>query len=249
MLKFSTREKSILTGLFFSKFDRDGLRAFGFTGFTEAFNIIGLSLAVRPTSLKNYRDEFDPLFPNGRNGWHKRPMRDYCKKVYDDFGGLDLADFTSLLKQALYKEHDLDFLIEEVDAPNEDKTGAFAKRLLTGQAAEQYFLDAHQSIPPFTGLEIEDTTKLGCGFDFKLSSSKISYAVEVKGLNDKHGSVTLTGKEHAVASRMGERYFLFVVKNFKEKPLHDLYKNPLGGSLVFNKVEQEIIQINWTTRL
>lgn len=243
------REKSILAGLYFSKFDGEGLRTFGFGGFTEAFNVIGLTLGVRPGSIKNYRDEFDPLFPNKRKGWHQRPMREYCKKIYDSFGGLDLGNFTSLLKQILYKEHDLDLLIEQVAESGCDTDGSFAKRLLTGQAAEQYFMNAFKSIPTFDGLNIRDTTKLGCGFDFQLYSPSVSLAVEVKGLNDKYGNITLTEKEHAVASRMGDRYFLFVVKNFKEKPIHDLYQNPLGEGLVFTKVEQHIIQTSWTTRM
>lgn len=249
MNSFSIREKTILAGLFFSKFDKVGLGLFGFSGFTEAFNIIGLALGVQPASIKNYRDEFDPLFENKRKGWHKRPMRDYCKKILDDFGGLPQESFTSLLKQLIYKEHDLDVLMEDVSEPNEEKLGAFAKRLLTGQAAEQYFLDVYRNIPSFSGLEIKDTTRLGCGFDFKLYSPHVSYAVEVKGLNDLTGNVMLTDKEHTVASKMGDQYFLFVVKNFKKKPLHDLYKNPLGGCLVFNKIEQHIVQRNWTTRL
>jgi len=243
------REKSILVGLYFSKFDGDGLRTFGFGGFTEAFNVIGLTLGVRPGSIKNYRDEFDPLFPNNRKGWHQRPMRDYCKKIYDGFGGLSLENFTSLLKQTLYKDHDLDLLIEEVAESGSDTGGSFAKRLLTGQAAEQYFMNSFRSIPTFDGLNIRDTTKLGCGFDFQLYSPSVSLAVEVKGLNDKRGNVMLTEKEHSVASRMGERYFLFVVKNFKEKPAHELYQNPLEEGLVFTKVEQHITQTSWITRI
>lgn len=243
------REKSILAGLYFSKFDGEGLKAFGFSGFNEAFNVIGLTLGVRPGSIKNYRDEFDPLFPNNRKGWHLRPMREYCKKIYDGFSGLSLENFTSLLKQTLYKEHDLDLLIEEIAEPASDTDGSFAKRLLTGQATEQYFMNSFKSIPTFDGLNIRDTTKLGCGFDFQLYSHNVSLAVEVKGLNDKRGSVTLTEKEHAVASRMRERYFLFVVKNFKEKPAHDIYQNPLEQGLVFTKMEQHITQRSWTTRV
>ena len=42
--------------------------------------------AITKSEIKNYRDEFDPLFQNSRKGWHKRPMRDYCKKILEDFG-------------------------------------------------------------------------------------------------------------------------------------------------------------------
>jgi len=42
-------------------------------------------MGSQPASLKNYRDEFDPLFPNRRKGWHKRPTRDYCRKVFEKY--------------------------------------------------------------------------------------------------------------------------------------------------------------------
>jgi len=73
--QISHRDKSILTGLFFSKYNQAGLKRLGFRSFAEAYNAIGLALESQPASIKNYRDEFDPLFPNGRKGWHNRPIR------------------------------------------------------------------------------------------------------------------------------------------------------------------------------
>ena len=238
MKKLSLREKSILAGLYLSKFDSEGLRQLGFEGFVEAFNVIGSALGVRPASVKNYRDEFDPLFPNKRRGWHKRPTRDYCKAVYDAFGGLNLQKFSNLLKTIIYKEHDLDVLMEQVER-KQGEDSSFAKRLITGQAAEQYFRSKYREIRLFRDLELEDTTKLGCGFDFRLFSPSIFYGVEVKGLSDSSGSIALTSKEHSVAAILKGRFFLFVVKNFKETPFHALYQNPLNGKLVFSRVEQK----------
>ena len=83
LVSFSAREKAIISGLYLSKFDKEGLHHLGFDSFTEAFNVIGLALNVKPASIKNYRDEFDPKFPNERRGWHKRAMRPYVKDVYD----------------------------------------------------------------------------------------------------------------------------------------------------------------------
>jgi hypothetical protein len=197
--QLSLREKSILAGLYLSKFDSEGLRHLGFESFIEAFNVIGSALGIRPASVKNYRDEFDPLFPNHRKGWHKRPIRDYCKAIYSAFGSLSLENFTSLLKRIIYKEHDLDVLMEEVETKQgEDRS--FAKRLITGQAAEQYFKAKYKEISLFQDLELEDTTRLGCGFDFRLISPSTFYGVEVKGLSEVSGSIALTSKEHSVAS-------------------------------------------------
>lgn len=248
MRQFSVRDKAILAGLYLSKFNSDGLQRLGLDSFAEAFNVIGSALAARPASLKNYRDEFDPLFPNKRKGWHKRPIRSYCKAIYNKFGGLPLDSFTDLLKRAVYKEHELDLLQEEAESKQE-RERSFAKRLITGQAAEQYFRSKYKEIDLFKNCELEDTTNFGCGFDFKLLFPNSFYGIEVKGLADTSGSIALTSKEHSVASILRDRFFLFVVKNFREVPSHELYQDPLHGKLVFSRVEQKITQVSWTSKL
>ena len=248
MKKLTQREKSILAGLYLSKFDFEGLKYLGFDNFTEAFNVIGLAMGVQPASVKNYRDEFDPLFPNERKGWHKRAIRQYCKDIYDTFGHQNLLEFSTLLKDIIYKDHDLDVLMEEIARADGDKESSFAKRLITGQAAEQYFRDNFLSVDLFNGYEIQDTTKAGCGFDFKLVSiEKDNYfGVEVKGLNEIKGNIALTNKEHTVANFLKDKYFIFVVKNFKEKPFHDIYRDPIEN-MTFKRIENTITQINWNT--
>jgi hypothetical protein len=86
MKTFSQRECLMLAGLFLSKFDREGLKRLGFSNFSEAYNAMGYALGGKPTSIKNYMQEFDPLFPNNRKGWHKRPMRDHCNEAVERFG-------------------------------------------------------------------------------------------------------------------------------------------------------------------
>lgn len=44
----------------------------------------------------------------------------------------------------------------------------FAKRLITGLAAEQYFESVQPKLAEFGGYELENTTRLGCGYDFRL---------------------------------------------------------------------------------
>src|SRR6266853_1392475 len=92
------REKLILVGLYLSKYDSLGLKALGFESFVEAFNVVGYALGSRPASIKNYRDEFDPLFPNGRKGWRKRQIRRYCLRMFEEYKNLDLESFTDLIK-------------------------------------------------------------------------------------------------------------------------------------------------------
>lgn len=248
MEKLSLRKKSVICGLYLSKFDLDGLNQLDFENFSEAFNAIGFSLGISPASIKNYRDEFDPLFPNPRQGWHKREMRGYCRAIYEEFNALNIVEYAKLLKQIICKDSELDLLMEEV-AARENEVTAFAKRLITGQAAEQYFTKKYQELEIFRHFELEDKTKYGCGFDFRLVAKEQFIVIEVKGISGKSGNVTMTQKEYSVASILRDKYFLFVVKNFREHPVHEVFCDPVNSGLIFEKNEQQVTQINWATKV
>ncbi|HWE85847.1 MAG TPA: DUF3883 domain-containing protein [Terracidiphilus sp.] len=246
---FTERQKLILSGLYLSKFDSDGLRSLGFDTFTEAFNAIGYALGSQPASVKNYRDEFDPLFPNQRKGWRNRPIRGYCREIYDLYKRLGLDDFTGLIRSFFSLGDDV--LTEATHAEQQDEgSSAFAQRLVTGLAAERYFESICGSLPTFQGLALENTTALGCGYDFRLrpvSEGAEFLAVEVKGLMGRSGGVALTQKEYDAAARIKERFFLFVVSNFRETPTHAIYRDPLCGGLNFRRTERVIVQVSWLT--
>jgi hypothetical protein len=246
--QIATREKLILTGLYFSKYDSVGLKKLGFGNFTEAFNAIGFALGAKPSTIKNYRDEFDPLFPNMRQGWHKRPIRHYCRRVFEEYKELDLEIFSGLIRSFVGYDENVWSEMETKDV-TQKKESTFAKRLITGLAAEKYFQAVHPNIPEFKGYAIEDTTQLGCGYDFKLQTSSQAdfLAVEVKGLRDRKGGLYLTPKEYEIATALTDRFFLFVVKNFKESPFHEIYPNPIGGGLRFTRKERVTVNISWMT--
>lgn len=242
-------QKAMLIGMFLSKFDKQGLLILGFKNITEACNILGLSLDVKPLSIRNYRDEFDPVFPNKRKGWHKRSMHQNRKDMLLKYNNLDILNFAELIKKIIYKNPDID-LLEESFLQIEDEENQFAKRLITGQAAEQYFKDTFQSIELFKKGYIEDTTKLGCGFDFKLNFDDKFYAIEVKGLSLNTGSIMLTQKEYQVANFLKDHYFIFVVKNFIKEPIYNIFRNPIvKKELSFQKREQIITQVNWNANI
>ncbi len=244
---FSIRDKSILVGLYLSKFDDEALSILGFKGFNEAFNTLGYSIGSKPASIKNYRDEFDPFFPNNRKGWHKRSIREYCKKFLEDFSSLSFETFTELIKSFVIKNYDVEKIVEKFEG--KDKSESVAKRLITGIAAEEYFKVNYKNVNDFSEFEIKDTTNLACGFDFKLSSDIKYYCVEVKGLNTNTGSIAMTEKEFSVAQNLKEKYCLFIVTNFIEKPIHQYYFDPLNSRLKFKKIERQITQINYSTSI
>jgi hypothetical protein len=243
--RIPTREQLVLVGLYLSKYDALGLKKLGFESFTEAFNVIGYAMGSRPASIKNYRDEFDPLFPNRRKGWHKRPIRDYCRKVFEDYRNLDIESFTGLVRSFVgYSEN----AWSEVHEKDQDQgESVFVKRLITGLAAEHYFESVQPSLPEFKDHVLENTTRLGCGYDFRLRAGTRHdfWAVEVKGLKERTGSLSLTPKEHEVAATLRDRFFLFVVKNFQESPFHEIFRNPLSSKLQFSKIERVTVQVAW----
>lgn len=245
MRNLSAREKLILVGLYLSKFDVNGLTALGFNGFAEAFNTIALSLKASPASLKNYRDEFDPYYPNPRKGWHKRPIRQYCKDLMNEFGEMGLVEFASIIKSKISVRGDIDLIEEQMDSL---ESSSFAKRMVTGQAAEKYFETICHSVPPFENCKRVNTTFLGCGFDYKMvPSAGDYYVVEVKGMSAPTGPIQMTNKEYKAAEYFSDRFFLFVVRNFADKPVYSVFNNPLASPLKFERRESCSVQVSWST--
>lgn len=246
MLNLTLREKAIICGLFLSKFDTRGLAALGFNTFKEAFNVLGLAINTKPTSIKNYRDELDPLFPNIRQGWHKRKLRIHCQNIYDTFRNYELDEMAALVSSFTGCSLTIDGSEKTIS-----ESATFAKRLLTGRAAENFFLANYRDEPEFNTLDAIDVTQTGCGFDFRLQSETASSfnAVEVKGIRYEKGDISFTNKEHSVADSLREAYYLYVVKNFNEVPYAVKYCNPLLAGLDFKRMERKVVQISWSAKL
>lgn len=246
---WSNRDKAILVSLFLSKFDRDAINNLGFSNFTEAFNVIGFTLETKPMSIKNYRDEFDPYFSNNRVGRHNRNMRPNCAKIYEGFKDLSFKEFAKIVLETLQLQDDLrDFNISTYEAESFDNQ-AFAKRLITGKAAEEYFRLKYKDISIFENYELIDTTQNGCGFDFKLRKEDSFWGIEVKGISNRTGGVQMTEKEYKVAQLLKNQYCLFVVKNFQEIPFHEYFINPTNGNLNITPVERTVKQVSWNVHV
>jgi hypothetical protein len=245
--RIDKRDQAILIGLFLSRFDKRALESFGFTGFHQAYNVLGFSIGIKPKSINNYRDEFDPYFPNERKGWYKRELRDYCREYMDATSNMSFDEFYNVIKSFVDG-----CIIDEKDIVREKRNktrGFMANRLITGKAAEEYFAMVYQTIDVFYNYDILNTTQMGCGFDFKLSLNNSHYYIEVKGLNEKTGSILMTEKEHDVADDLRDLYCLFVVSNFCEKPEHRFFFNPLyTPQLDFKRQEQTITRISYSTK-
>jgi hypothetical protein len=248
------RDRLMIAGLFLSKFDRKGLALLGFASFTEAFNTIGYALGGKPASIKNYMQEFDPLFPNQRKGWHKRAMRDHCREAFQNYGDLPIETFFSLLAPLLDSSRPImPDGMEDLPVFDEDHLGneTFSKRLITGAAAEGFFERSFPNLPEFFDHALANVTLFGCGFDFRIQPPGHApyLAVEVKGMAGETGEIMMTAKEHRVANHLADRYYLCVVRNFAESPALSIFRNPLKSGLGFSLREQKQITQTWHARI
>ena len=245
-LSLDNRDMAIVIGLYLSRFNNQALAAFEFSSFRQAYNVLGISLGIKPKSINNYRDEFDPYFPNGRKGW-QRDIKPQSKVIMDLAKDLTFEQLTFIIKAHLsHKEIDLEDLQIPITT-YQNKHEFSASRLITGKAAEEYFIQIYPTIDIFAGYDISDTTSQGCGFDFKLSKGLSRFYIEVKGVNDKNGNILMTEKEHKVANELLSRYCLFVVRDFRNTPFHNYFFDPLHCGLInFKKQERQVIQTSYT---
>ncbi|EAH5546922.1 DUF3883 domain-containing protein [Campylobacter upsaliensis] len=231
-IAIKNRDKLIICGLFLAKFDTLAYKSLGFSSFMEAFNVLGFALQGKPSNIKNYRDEFDPYFDNARKGW-QRDLRAYTKIIFEKYQNMEFEAFKNLISSFLIENYEEKLQVNEfLDSKIET---SFIKRVATGKAAENYFLQNFKK--HFEDFNVLDVREYGCGFDFKLTLKNQQICVEVKGLNENKGQFLLTQKEFEMADKLKENYCLFIVRNLKEKPKESLFFHPLNH---FKLKEQNI---------
>lgn len=96
-------QKEMLAGLFLSKFNtkesKAGLERLGYDTFQDAYKGLAELVGGNPLSVRNYRDEFDPAFPNGRTGYNMRKMHPTRQAMLDAYGSMDLETMAELLEE------------------------------------------------------------------------------------------------------------------------------------------------------
>ena len=227
----NNRKLGLYVSYYLSRFDEVAYQKLGFGNMLETHNKIGELLSVKPHPVKNWRDEFDPLFGH-RVGWHQKPMNPSRIRVAQALEGLDECQIRSIVKDILSgkikEEPDEEQQLISV-ASNEVKgksTQKFILRTLTGKGAEEYFQqDFSENKRPVDG-ELIDCRDHGVGYDFRIETTTQDYFVEVKGLSEFTGGLLLTSKEWAKAIEHGDNYFLCVVSNLNEMAKIVFIQNP-----------------------
>lgn len=229
----ANRTAALIVCYYLSKFDTTARKNLGFKSWNEAYSEIGKRLQVNPTSIKNMRDEFDPIHQNKRKGWHQRPLRPSRSDVVDKFGEMPEPEMFLLINGILNeKTHEVDEplvqIVQEIGSGEGKKTRntSFVNRGTTGRAAEEEFIRKREEIVEVFKGDLIDKRDDGCGYDFEIGMHENKYFIEIKGLDGDTGGVCFSGKEWETAKKLGDKYWLVLVRNVSTLPSFQCIQDP-----------------------
>ena len=93
-------QRALYIAYYLSRFDKKALKNLNYATWTEAFNDIAFKMKVQKNSVKNWRDEFDPLFGH-RAGWHNRPMAPSRNAIAEEMENLGEEDIWKIVIKIL----------------------------------------------------------------------------------------------------------------------------------------------------
>lgn len=78
-------ELGLTVAYYISKFDKTAYAHLPFSDVTATHKEVGIRLDIKPTSIQNMRDEFDPINDNPRKGWHQRHLTPTRQEIVDRY--------------------------------------------------------------------------------------------------------------------------------------------------------------------
>jgi hypothetical protein len=242
---------ALVVAYYLSRFDRIAYDRLGFGNSTETHVEVGRILEVKPNSVKNMRDEFDPIHDNSRVGWYQRPLRPSRAKVLEAFQDLSEEELYDVVQDILRSQQfrlsdDLADIIDPIVRREAKRKGksVFIVRGPTGRIAEEAYLEHHRTSGSPVAGQLQDTRDLGCGYDFEIHGDDGEYQVEVKGLDGEAGGVSFTSKEWHTAREKGKTYFLVIVRNASSTPQFQVVQDP-ARKLSPRKSVYTVVQVRW----
>ncbi len=235
---------------YLSRFNTEAYRNLGYGNQSQTHRIIGELLSVKPQTVKNWRDEFDPLFEH-RAGWYQRPMipsRICVAQALENLKeyqvrGIVKDILTGKINQEPDEEEQLLHIVSEESRGT--STPKFILRAPTGRAAEEYFQKYYsENKKPVDG-KIVDCRDLGVGYDFLIETKAEKYYIEVKGISQFSGGILLTDKEWSLAQIERQNYFLCIISNMNEGHVVKFIQDPASKFDPKRNI-YTYIQINWS---
>lgn len=224
-------ELALIVAFYISKYDKNGLKNLGYVTFNDAYRDIERKIGVKATSIKNRRDEFDPIHDNERVGWYQRPMSPSRVRIVDQFSSMSEQTLRGIALDIINKRGDvfevMPNILKEISEKKYDRKGKFILRGPTGRRAEEIFLSSFNSNKTDFKGQLKDCRDMGLGYDFEITeNAREQNFVEVKGLDGYTGGVVFTDKEWRTASIKGDMYYLVVVAGVSGNPKFYYLQNP-----------------------
>lgn len=248
MNKKQNNRLGLYAAYYLARFNNVAYNNLGYGNQLQTHIKIGEILDIKPATIKNWRDEFDPLFGN-RVGWYQRPLSLSRKNVAEALEFLSENDIKGIVKDIL-KNHnspeaeELQLIISRPSINNENNSG-FVSRHATGKAAESFFIEQHKKGEiPFFG-KLHDHRDLGGGYDFMIQNGRKKYYLEVKGISHARSGILFTSKEWAFAQQKQTQYILCIVSDVDNQPCINYICNP-SGIMTPHKNILTTIQISWS---
>ena len=238
---------AIIVAYAMSRLDATFLKRFGYRSWRAAFASTGSQLAVAPASMKNLRDEFDPVHLNSRKGWHKRALRPNRQRVLGELCDTSDEAMIEIVSRLLSRDHEVQELISRPLAETHTRAQNVAERLRTGRLAEEFFLANSERVCGIPARRLVDVRAEARGFDFAVSGSS-ALAIEVKGLKALRGDVLFTDHEWDQASRRTNDYWLVVVGSIEKAPQARVIKHPAGILKAVSTLRQTA-EMTWRARV
>lgn len=233
---------------YLSRYNKKGLNNLGYSTWDEAFDDISKNLKVNRHSVKNWRDEFDPIHAH-RVGWYQRHMNPSRIRVVRALEDMEEKEIRSLVIDIINgkireEAENLEELLKIVSDSKKKRENTFILRTSTGRKAEEFFIEYYKKqSEPINGTLV-DTRDKGCGYDFEIKNSE-SWYLEVKGLSEETGGILFTNKEWEVAKKFSDKFYLVLVSELNKKPEIRFIQNP-ASILTVKKNIVTTIQIQWS---
>ncbi len=242
----------LVCGYYLSRFDEAAYERLGYVTKNDTHAALAQVLDVPPNTIKNWRDEFDPIHENPRQGWHQRPMTRSRVRTVDALGHLTEFELYSIVSDFLATPtgNSANELVQAIgnETDDDDQSAEYGLRGPTGHAAEMLFQTYHQNEQLPQAGSLIDCRHEQCGYDYRIESDTGQYFIEIKGLAAASGGISFTNKEWQTALDNGDDYYLVVVKNIDEQPEFVIIQNPANNLDAQMRV-YTTIQTSWTSRI
>ncbi len=216
--------EAIIVAYAMSRLNDVFLARFRFKSWRSAFASASSSLGVPAASMKNLRDEFDPLH-GFRKGWHQRPMRPNRQRVLSEFSEVSDDALLEVVDRLLARDQDAAAEIVNPIAFSKVRVENVAERLRTGRLAEEYFVANSRDICGVPAKSLRDCRQDAAGYDFAIVD-RPRIAIEVKGLKSRFGGILFTDLEWRTARGRSENYWLVVVGDIGGAPQARIWRDP-----------------------